>query len=178
MKSAVFKRKNIRLPAEYYLGERSYFLTLCFHRRRSYGAQAGIAHWLVDCLRAVAQERGFRIHAYCLMPDHLHLLATGSSGDSDVLDFVSSYKQKAGHAFSRKRGKPLWQFKFYDHILRQADAAEAVAWYIWLNPVRKGYCRWPQDYPYSGSFTETGTKLFRSLPCKEWVPPWRQPVPR
>jgi hypothetical protein len=42
---------------------------------------------------------------------------------------------------------------FYDRILRATDAVETVAIYIWSNPVRKGLCAQPGQYPYSGSQT-------------------------
>ena len=48
-----------------------------------------------------------------------------------------------------------------------------MAWYIWLNPVRKGYCKQPQEYPYSGSFTEAGKSLFAAWPRGNWSPAWR-----
>lgn len=170
---AAFKRKNIRLHRENYRGERSYFVTLCFGRRACYGADPRIARWLILSLREAAHEEEFTVAAYCLMPDHLHLLVAGASARSDLLAFVREFKQRTAFAFSRRNGRRLWQFKFYDHILRKADAAERVAWYIWLNPVRKGLCQQPHDYPYSGSFTGEGARLFGSLPRENWIPPWR-----
>ena len=156
---APFKRKNIRLSPFNYWGRRAYFLTLCFHNRRPYGTEPGVVKWLFGVLRESAAGHSFEVYAYCLMPDHFHLLVMGTSNSSNLLEFVDSFKQDTGFAFQRKRGKPLWQFKFYDHILRKPNAVDSVAWYIWLNPVRKGFCKRPDEYPHSGSFTEAGTRL-------------------
>jgi hypothetical protein len=41
---------------------------------------------------------------------------------------------------------------FYDHILRPDDNADAVAWYIFNNPVRKGLVNDARDWPHSGSW--------------------------
>jgi len=81
------------------------------------------------------------------MPDHFHALVEGLASDSDLLLFVRSFKQSSTRAFSGGNGIPLWQKKFYDHILRAEDSPEAVAWYIWMNPVRKGFCSEPDEYP-------------------------------
>ena len=173
-----FERKNIRLPAENYRGERTYFLTLCFEGRRPYGAEPETARKLIRCLRESSAEKGFLVHAYCVMPDHLHLFVAGMAPSSDLRAFVSCYKQRTGFTFHKEKGHRLWQFKFFDHIVRKSGAVESVAWYIWLNPVRKGLCKVPHDYPHSGSLTEDGLRRFRSFPQEEWTPPWRKPMPR
>src|SRR6266704_5083306 len=47
---------------------------------------------------------------------------------------------------------------------RSSDLWERVAWYIWMNPVRKGLCAHAQDYPFSGSFTMDWKGAARSDP--------------
>ena len=168
------RRKNIRLPAANYLGRRSYFITMCFDRRRRFGANARLARWLTLCLRKHALACEFFVHAYCIMPDHIHVLAVGGSGDSNLVKFVESFKQATAVDFAYRTGQRLWQVKYYDHILRRADAEDRVAWYIWMNPVRKCICRAPGDYPFSGSFTQIGIKLLQNFVPPHWTPPWKK----
>ena len=172
-----FLHKNIRLPAERYLGRGLYFITLCFHNRRRHGANARTAGWLIDELRTHSAACEFLVHAYCVMPDHLHAMAAGASEASNLLKFVANFKQETAAEFAGKTRQPLWQFKFYDHILRGNDSADRVAWYIWANPVRKGLCREPKDYPFLGSFTQIGTRILRGTPSREWIPPWQKRTP-
>jgi putative transposase len=47
---------------------------------------------------------------------------------------------------------PLLQKGYWDHVLRAADNHDAVAWYIFNNPVRKGLVNDPREWPYSGSW--------------------------
>lgn len=108
------------------------------------------------------------------MPDHVHLLAAGASKTSDLTAFVASFKKETGFEFEKKTGRRLWQFKYYDRILRGNDSANRVAWYIWLNPVRKGLCRERHEYPFAGSFTEIGKKMFSGAAPPEWSPPWKR----
>ena len=168
-----FDRKNIRLPAERYLGHQLYFVTLCIHNRRRLGANARIACWIVDQLRIHAAACEFFVHAYCVMPDHVHILVAGASEASNMLKFVMSLKQQTSREFAHRTRRPLWQFKFYDHILRGRDSADRVAWYVWSNPVRKGLCATPAAYPFLGSFTEMGERLLKGSAVAEWAPPWK-----
>jgi hypothetical protein len=108
------------------------------------------------------------------MPDHMHFLAAGAEDQSNLIKFVESFKQDTAVAFARRTHRRLWQFKYYDHILRASDAADRVAWYIWLNPVRKGLCRTPTEYPFLGSFTKIGAKILNGPVVAEWQPPWKK----
>ena len=167
------ERKNIRLPAEFYRGRRLYFLTLCFHQRRRYGANPGLASWLTSRLRTHTTACGFFVHAYCVMPDHMHILAAATGDESNLIKFVESFKQDTAIAFARRTRRRLWQFKYYDRILRASDSADRVAWYIWLNPVRQGLCRAPSEYPFLGSLTEIGAKMLKTCAPSAWTPPWK-----
>jgi len=173
---AAFQRKNLRLSAENYLGKRFYFLTLCFESRRRFGANPRVASWLITCLQEHSAASGFFVYAYCVMPDHLHILACARSDESNLMAFVESFKQESAFEFARRTRRDLWQFKYYDRVLRGSDSPERVAWYIWLNPVRKGLCRRPQEYPFLGSFTEIGRILLKGSVAPDWTPPWKKKV--
>jgi len=163
------ERKKIRLPESEYRGQKSYFVTTCCEDRRKVFAEAGRAEWIIERSLNHAKVHQFAIHAYCVMPDHFHFLAEGRSDSSDLIRFVSQFKQQTAHEFGSVRGR-LWQRYFYDHILRGRDGLDAVAWYIWMNPVRKGLCKEPEDYPFSGSMTVEWKRKKR--PEGSWTPPW------
>jgi len=170
----VFKRKHIRLATGRYQGRNLYFVTLCFHNRRRLGANAHVASWLIASLRKHAAICSFFVHAYCVMPDHMHLLAAGASDESNLIKFIESFKQQTAFDFARRTHRRLWQFKYYDRLLRGSDAPGRVAWYIWLNPIRQGLCGTPGDYPFLGAFTQIGVKLSKGSIASEWLPPWKE----
>jgi REP-associated tyrosine transposase len=167
-----FRRKNIRLHATRYRGHAWFFITICCESRRYVFSDEKNAQSLIECLRVKAEKYRFGVHAFCVMPDHFHGLVEGVAPDSDLLLFVRNFKQASSREYSKGKGEPLWQKKFYDHILRREDSPEAVSWYIWMNPVRKGLCRLPNQYPYSGSFTEHWEK--KSQPQDLWMPTWKK----
>jgi REP element-mobilizing transposase RayT len=171
--TGTLRRKNIRLPTENYLGLKVYFVTLCFHGRRRFGANPQIARWIIENVRTRAAACEFFVHAYCVMPDHLHVLAAAVGETSNLIKFIEAFKQETAVQFARRNHRRLWQLKYYDRILRKGDAVDRVAWYIWLNPVRKGLCRTPKDYPFLGSFTELGALLNGSATV-EWTPSWKK----
>ena len=168
-----FQRKNIRLPAAHYRGRRIYFVTLCFHQRRAYGQNPRVARWLIAELGKHSAECEFYVHAYCVMPDHMHILAAAAADSSNLVKFVEAFKQDTAVVFQRKSRRRLWQFKYYDHVLRTSEPPDRVAWYIWLNPVRQGLCQLPAAYPFLGSFTEIGRRLLNSSATPLWTPPWK-----
>jgi REP element-mobilizing transposase RayT len=122
-------------------------------------------------MRRHADAYRFALHAYCVMPDHFHLLAVGLEPVSDLLGFVKNIKQTSSAEHFKQSGQELWQKKFYDRILREDDNFDAVAGYIWMNPVRKGLCIDARDYPFSGSFVVDWKKMMR--PLEDWVPKWK-----
>lgn len=167
-----FYRKRIRLPASSYVGRGWYFLTLCARGRTATLNQPTLVQRLVELMHESAKAEGFEIAAYCFMPDHLHILTNGLGENSDLQVFVKGFKQRSGFLFKREVGRQLWQRYYYDHILRPGDHWEAVAWYIWMNPVRKGLCGESQDWPYSGSQTFDWKRLMKPV-RKDWIPPWQ-----
>jgi putative transposase len=108
------------------------------------------------------------------MPDHVHFLLEGKTETSDLHVFVARFKQKTGYLFRMELGRDLWQERYYDHTLRQAADSEDVAWYIWMNPIRKGLITEPSQYPFSGSFTVDWPKNPKKEP--PWRPPWKNPL--
>jgi len=126
-------------------------------------------------LRSESTARGFAIHAYCIMPDHVHFLAEGLLPSSNFTGFVRALKIKTSRAYRLNASQPLWQKKFFDHILRPSEPIEPVAYYIWMNPVRKGLSRAVGEYPFAGSLTQMSTQMTSSSAL--WCPPWTSRAP-
>src|SRR5258708_34952668 len=91
------------------------------------------------------------IPVYCLMPDHLHILAAGIGSDTDQL----LWSKAASRALSRVLAPRRLQKQAYDHVLRPdksgANAFTTLAFYIAENPVRAGLSASARDWPYVGS---------------------------
>jgi putative transposase len=142
-------RKSVRLEAFHYLGQKRDFVTICSYHRKQTFANTDRAARILELLQAESARNSFEVCAYCLMPDHLHFLAEGTDSTNNLRHFVRSFKIKSSRRYSKEAGGRLWQREFYEHILRPADSVEPIAWYIWMNPVRKTLVSRPQEYPFS-----------------------------
>jgi len=169
--SRMFRHKNIRLPLDRYVGTAWFFVTFCCENRNKIFLNPTRAQWLLDNLRSEALSHALAIHAYCVMPDHVHLLSRGLTPTSDLLRCLTALKKRTGFTYKQETSHHLWQKKSYDHALRSSDPHDLVAWYIWMNPVRAGLCLSATDYPWSGSLTNAGPHS--TPPHETWSPPWR-----
>jgi REP element-mobilizing transposase RayT len=164
-------RKSIRLAPLNYVGYQCYFVTLCSFHRRNVFSDSTHCQELLSLLNAECASRNFSVLAYCVMPDHLHFLAKGLDPASRLLHLLKSFKIKSSRKYAACEGRTLWLKGFYQHILRPGENLESVAWYIWLNPVRKRLVSRAQDYPFSGSFN--GMKMPVTWDAPDWRPPWK-----
>jgi REP-associated tyrosine transposase len=145
-----------------YLGPYCYFLTFCTFERRKVFHDARISALVVAQFQRAARETGFALLAYCLMPDHAHLLVEGTADGSHVRRFSKRAKQFSGQACRRVTNVRLWQEGYYDRVVRKGDDVKAIARYILENPVRAGLVRTPLEYPHLGSGRWTIQELIES----------------
>lgn len=143
------KRKAIRLPGNVYTQGNAFFITIATADRHPwFQLYASLAESLVQLIKKTAQQRNAVIYAWCVMPDHCHILLQ----DSHITDFVRLVKGKLTSAARQiDPGRTLWQHSFYDHGVRKAESTKEIAAYIWQNPVRAALVKRTGDYPFSGS---------------------------
>jgi putative transposase len=134
-----------------YRGLYQYFLTFCTFERRHVLCDATVAPLVLLHFRRTACVRKFAILAYCLMPDHVHLLVEGLAEKSDLRKFAKRMKQSSGQAYANHAKRPLWQEGYFDRVLRNNEDATDVARYIIANPLRAGLVSKLSDYSYIGS---------------------------
>jgi len=168
-------RKSARLSSLSYLGTKAHFITLCCNNRVPHLKIPETAVRVIQILLESGAKELFELHAYCVMPDHLHFLAHGLSARSNLLELVRLLKSRSAFEFKHRMGQRLWETSFHDHILRKADEVLSIACYIWANPVRAGLCAKPEDYPFSGS--QTISWILKSREASACVPPWKEKAP-
>jgi len=114
---------------------------------------------VTDQILRAAKRENFEGTAYCFMPDHVHLVATGSRDDSDLKAFVARAKQFSGFEFSKRNGTRLWQRYGYERVLRNEESTDDLIRYIIANPIRAGLVSNVKDYPFWGSFVYSRDEL-------------------
>jgi len=142
-------RKSPRLKHFDYVGPFAYSLTLVTRGRTPLLGDQAVVDTVLGSLARSCCRHGFSLHAYCFMPDHLHLLVSSDHGSS-LQDFVHHFKQLSGYRYKRQHGAQLWQISYYDHVLRRDEDSSAAAHYIWDNPIRAGLAQDRSEYPFLG----------------------------
>ena len=113
----------------------------------------------LEFLRESAKFYRVAIHAYVLMPNHVHLLAT--PGDEDGL---AAMMQKVGRLyvpwFNNKYGRSgtLFQGRFRTSVIDANAYFLACVRYIELNPQRNQLAFDPLEYPWSSYAHHAGVR--------------------
>lgn len=93
---------------------------------------------------------GFRILAYCIMPDHYHVLLSPQKS-SDVSRFIGTVENSYTRFYNTKNNRrgPLWQSRFRCVRIANNQQLLHVSRYIHLNPVTAGLVKEPQYWELS-----------------------------
>lgn len=116
---------------------------VCFRDEQDY------QHYLND-LREAANKNDCRVHAYVLMPNHVHLLVSpmAEHGVTHLMQDVGrKYVRYVNHRYQRTG--TLWEGRYKSSLIDSDAYLLACMRYIELNPVRAGLEHQPSDYPWS-----------------------------
>ncbi len=126
----------------------TYFITSAtFNRRRLFQVEAN-ANLFLETLQHYRHEGNYKLHAFVVMPDHIHLLLTPQQVTLErTIGLI-----KGG--FSRRLGSklPVWQRGFTDHRIRNREELELRRDYIHRNPVRARIVDRPELHAYSSAY--------------------------
>src|ERR1035437_6080157 len=113
--------------------EFAYFVSTQTAGRRSLFRVDRWAHLMIDTLNHY-DGSGYKLHAYVVMPDHLHLLITPLESVEKSVQLI-----KGGFSFRAKRelqwNGEIWQPGFTDHCIRNEEDWKRHLEYIHQNPV-------------------------------------------
>ena len=132
---------------------------------------------IIDSLRYCQEHKGLELFAYCLMSNHLHLIARATDG-YELSNIVRDFKKfTATQVFNQITTLPtesrrgwltwllkqegqrnpnnlnfqLWQQHSHGVELRNEAMTRQRLEYTHQNPVRAGICYRPEDYLYSSA---------------------------
>jgi putative transposase len=128
----------------------------CFFAESDYAAYL---HWLDRAARASCVT----IHAYALMPDHVHLLVTPGSegGVSKMMQYLGRHYVQYINKTHRRSGT-LWERRFHASVVESEAYLLTLYRFIELDPVRAGIVKAPEQYRWSSAknhLAPTGSPL-------------------
>jgi putative transposase len=105
---------------------------------------------LLAMLEEYARKEAVAIHAYVLMSNHLHLLATPSTAEGIPQTMQALGRRYVRHFNQRQqRTGTLWEGRYKSTLIQAERYLLACMAYIDLNPVRAGMVADAVDYPWS-----------------------------
>ena len=134
-----------------YIGRSTYLVTAVTRDRCKAFADMEFGRRCERLLAKHAKREEFDIPAYCLMPDHVHLVATGRVQNSDLRRFVTNWKQATGFAWSQLGRGRLWQPGYWERLVRFDEPISEMERYVVENPVRANLVTHSVEYPLTGS---------------------------
>ena len=127
---------------------RTFFITtVAANRRRLFQTDAN-ANLLLQLLNEDRAKGRYQLHAFVLMPDHLHLLITPAPEVS--IEKAMQYI-KGGFSFRLKSKLPVWEKSFTLRRVEDPPDYETHRNYIHENPVRAHLTEKAEDFPWSSA---------------------------
>lgn len=105
---------------------------------------------LLQMLDEHARKFQVAVHAYVLMSNHLHLLATPETADG-IPQVMQALGRGYVRYFNQKQGRTgtLWEGRYKSTLIQAERYLLACMVYIDLNPVRAGLVSEPAEYAWS-----------------------------
>ena len=132
------RRKRIEAALDAGYGE-------CFLKRPEIGA-------LVENALLHFDGERYRLHAWVVMPNHVHVLATPLDGNS-LSSIVHSWKSFTAKEANRLMGRAgtFWLEEYFDRAIRDDQHFARAVEYIENNPVKAGLCAQASDWMFGSA---------------------------
>jgi len=141
----------------------TYFFTLVTYRRRKWLCTDIVRAALRETIVKIRATHPFKIDAFVLLPDHLHCVWTLPEGDMDYSirwrliksDLTRNCADRLpldthiNASREKRKERHLWQRRFLEHLIRDDEDFARHCDYIHYNPVKHGFCHYPEEWPYS-----------------------------
>jgi REP-associated tyrosine transposase len=146
------RRYNLRMaiPSRASRPGTFFVTTTTYNRRRLFQLPAN-AELFLATLQHYRREGHYKLHAFVVMPDHVHLILTPQTIALErAIGLI-----KGGFSHRLALNLPVWQRGFTDHRIRDAEDMQVRRDYLHQNPVRANLVAAAQMYPYSSAYLAT-----------------------
>ncbi|MEJ2135931.1 MAG: transposase [Desulfofustis sp.] len=147
------------------------------NRRQNTFFSATDYHIYMRFMAIWCEKRKVEIWCYCLMPNHIHLIALPEMEYSLSRAIGEAHRRYTLYVNEKKDWKGyLWQGRFSSFPMDESHLL-ATARYIELNPVRSGLVKTPSEYPWSSCKAHLSGEddlLVKTKPLLNLVPEWKE----
>jgi len=93
---------------------------------------------VADALKFFDRER-YELHAWCVMPNHVHVVVYLEHG-ADLENVLHSWKSYTAHEIGRGH---IWMKEYFDRVIRSPRDYADTCTYVKANPAKAGLSQWP-----------------------------------
>ena len=144
----------------------TYFFTLITYKRRNVFSSVEKRDLFLESVNHVKHFHPFLLEAYCILPDHIHLLCRLPEDDYNYSMRIGEIKKWFSKKYldryegfisinglQAKRGESgIWQQRFWEHYIRDEEDLNRHIDYIHFNPVKHALVSQVRDWPSSSFF--------------------------
>jgi putative transposase len=135
------------------MSDRTFFISASSAGRRNIFQSDRKKALFIDVLRHYRREKKYLLHAFVMMPDHIHLLITPAA-DLPLEKCIQLIK--GGYSFRVKKelqsNSDVWTPGFNKDRVTNAKEYERFVSYIHMNPVKRGLVTAPELYECSSAW--------------------------
>jgi putative transposase len=137
----------------------TYFFTVNCLQRKNNDCLVRNIELLREVIAKVKQSHPFIIHAWVVLPEHMHCVMELPEGDADfakrwmLIKMLFSRGMPKNESLTKtrieRRERGIWQRRYWEHLIRDEKDYQAHMDYVHINPVKHGLVKQVKDWPYS-----------------------------
>jgi putative transposase len=129
-----------------------YFITTDTWQRREIFSKPDPARIVVEQIMECQEREFYLLHAFVIMPNHLHLLITPGQ-EASIEKAVMMIKGGSAHKIKKELlySFPIWMAGYHDRWIRNIDEYRIRKQYIEQNPVKARLSESPSGYVWSSA---------------------------
>jgi putative transposase len=137
----------------------TYFFTVNLLQRKNNDLLVQQINVLKNAINTVKKAHPFIIHAWVVLPEHMHCVIELPVNDDDFSTRIRLIKANFSKAIPKgehlslvrkSRGeRGIWQRRFWEHLIRDETDCQAHIDYVHINPVKHGLVKQVKDWPHS-----------------------------
>ena len=142
------RKKLPHTPPHWVRSDAVYFITINCETagKPSLCSDSGLHHpkaeAVINAAKFYHDQQKWFVRLFLVMPDHVHALLTFASGVA-MKPTMTAWK-----GYLKRFHRIDWQSDFFDHRIRNQQSLSEKFHYIRMNPVRKGFCTDPREWPH------------------------------
>ena len=99
-----------------------------------------VAEVVANAIKHFDDDR-YRLCAWCVMPNHVHVVIQTFERIDDMVHSWKSYSSKQANRILRREGK-FWQDDYFDRMMRSPEDLQRTTKYVLDNPLKAGLQNW------------------------------------